>query len=393
MPRRYRRIRRLRGGFLLNGKPNVSLSRRMPTATDYMDSLAKKGAYAVGSLVGKRYPRASAWAYKATGMTPGDMLFSFYNKFKSNTGFVVPGLGVLKRPSTSSSYSKITNKGTGLTTTKYSCGIPTSIPKSLDKNAYKQQYVVSSAGENFPVDNISASSATTRGVGQYLHLDDTDLTTFANLLPANTDAKSDLATMYMASAKSIVTITSASNMNMSLRIYECVSKKDTNIATYRTPEDAWKNGIDQMVGTSDSNSYKNIGVYPSMSPFFRDYWHVDSYYDIELAAGSSHVHKSNYNINSYVPFSWFRNHGGSAVTSGLTRAYLFVLSTTPVHDSTSEAAIALGRGKVDINILTTYEFYGIPFTDEGLSYDLGSDVVTTAEIVTDSDFIETTVVN
>jgi len=393
MARRYSRSKmsRYRGGFLPVLYRGASTALKNPAVRDYMTGISYRAANAVSSYLPQKF---NSRVKKITGRTTASWIQGLAGKFMGKSAVIIPGIGVLKNPYSKSAYQKITNKGTGITTTNYVSGTTQQIPKSVEKNAYKQQYVVSSTGENFPLSNTGAASYTTRGVAQYVHMDDADLNAFATLLPSNTDAKSDLATMYMSSCKSVISMTSSTNMNVSVRIYECVSKKDTNIATYRTPEVAWQNGIDQTVGTSDTNSYKNIGVYPSMSPFFRDYWHVDGYYDVELAAGASHIHKSTYNINSYVPFSWFRNHGGSAATSGLTRAYLFVLSTTPIHDASNEDAIALGKGKVDINIVNTYEFYGIPFTDEGLSYDLGSDsIATTQELVTDSDFIETGVVN
>lgn len=316
-----------------------------------------------------------------------------FSRFSTSSGLVIPKIGVLTSPKIKSSYFKINNMGTGITRSKYTSGTSVPVPKSIYNNAYKQTFVLSDIDSNFTVPNTGTTSSTTRGVAQYGFLEVGDITTLVAQFPASATASSQLGSFYFGGTKSVLTVTSATNLNCSLRVYECVAKRDTNIAQYRTPVDAWSNGLDQTIGGSTTSTYSVLGMYPSSSPFFREYWHVENYFDIDLAAGGTHVHTSTYNVNSTYPNCLYANHGSTSTMNGLTRYYLFVLSGTPVHDSTNENNVQLGGAKVDVNIVQTYEYYSIPFTDEGLHTVVVGDTITTAEVLTDSSFTESGVIN
>lgn len=391
---KYSAMRRYRGGYVPGGRTFSSMPVRTGRTSmgnrPLSSRLVGAGVNAGNMYLNRKFPKAYKAFSSYAGMSPLDFAVMLYEKHKGNSGSSIPGMGVITSPSSRSAYFSIKNKGSGMTSSKYTTGKATSLPKSVDKNAYRVHYVLSNPAENF---NIQNPTSIQNGVAQYLTLTDTIMNTVSSLIPGGTLGTSDLASMYMSSIKSVITITSATNLNCKLRIYECVSKKDTNISKYRTPIDAWANGIDATTGGASATTYQSIGLYPSNSAFFRDYWHVDSYYDIELAAGASHQHKSTYNINTTIPFSWFKNHGGSAVTSGLTRAYLFVLSSSPVHDSSDEGLVRLGVSSVDINIVQTFEAYGIPNTDETLSLAIAGDNVVSERVITQSDIIESVVQN
>jgi len=304
--------------------------------------------------------------------------------------------GFMPIPGAKAGYARALNKGTGLSTTNYTFGKAINIPKGVRTNGYKCNYIVSNVDENF---NIENPSTVFKGVKQYITANDATLQALITAIGSdatiiNVSTSDETANMYLSNISSEITITSATNLNCSLRIYECVAKRDTNIANYRTPIDAWKNGIDKAEGSQDDTFYQAIGIYPSNSPFFRDYWIVDAYYDVPLGAGKTHIHKSTYNTNMTIPYSFILNHGGSAVLSGLTRAYLFVLSSSPIHDSTNESNVALGLANVDINIVQNYEYYAIPYSSQRFTFSLGSDAIANSpEVVADSDLSEVAVVN
>lgn len=384
--RKASKMTRYRGGFTPSFRRKAS-------------SFVKRAASVGGSLLMRRarsnprYRQAFSIADAIAGQPVESAISGLLKGHTTSSGVVLPKLGVLTSPRLKSSYFKITNNGTGITRTRYDSGSAKPVPKSIYTNAYKQTYVLSDGDSNFTVPNSGIMPNATRGVAQYGFLEILDLKNLIGAFPSSVTSKSPLGSFYFGNTKSVMSITSATNLNCSLRVYECVAKRDTNISYYRTPIDAWSRGIDETVGSSTSTTYTSIGVYPSTSPIFREFWHVENYFDIDLAAGGTHIHTSTYHVNSTIPNCLVSEHGDTSAMAGVTRYYLFVLSGTPVHDSANENNVALGSVKVDVNIVQTYEYYSIPFTDEGLVTSLSSDLITTGEVVTDSDFIETQIIN
>lgn len=377
-----RKITKYRGGFI-------------PGAGRYVRTAASVAAPVMikKARTSAKYGKYVSLMDRLAGRPVEKLVNSFLTGKATPSGFILPKLGVITTPGQKSRYSKVTNKGTGITRSKYVSGMAKPIPKDLYNVAYKQTYVLSNGDANFTVPNTGSTSSTTRGIASYGFLSAGYVDTLVAQFPASTTAKSQLGSFYFGSTKSILTVTSATNINCTLRVYECVARRDTNISTYNNPVSAWQNGIDQTIGGSTTSTYSLLGVYPSSSPFFREYWHVENYFDIDLAAGGTHIHTSTYNVNTVYPNCLYANHGSTSTMAGLTRYYLFVLSGTPVHDSTNENNVSLGGAKVDVNIVQTHEYYSMPFTDEGLHTNIAGDAITTAEVIADADLTEVGILN
>lgn len=381
--RRYRKYLGIRGGLRMPLVKNT-------TKQFIVDKAIPAGVTYAGAQARQRFPKATQFADRMFGTPFEQALLRFIADNKSKTGTTIPGVGVITTPSSKSFYAKVTNKGTGLTRSTYTVGRSLNVPRSVVNVGYKCNRVIFDTDSNF---SISNSNGNNRGVYEFVSLTAGYLSSFQTQFPSSVHALTPLAKLYMSNTKSIVSITSATNINVSLRIYELVSKIDTNVANYKTPVSAWSTGLDEKVGSATTSSYTLIGMYPSMSDYLREYWHIDAYYDVELPAGQSHVHTSTYNVNKMIPACRWSNHGTTSTIAGVTRAYLFVLSTTPVHDATTETNVSLGVGKVDINITQNFEFWAVPESDSQLSWLITGDAITTAEVVSDSDLTETGLVN
>lgn len=300
-----------------------------------------------------------------------------------------PGVGVVLSGKFKTPFKRVVNRGTGITKTSHSVG-GYRVPNYVKSFGQKQTYVRSNSGDNFTISNTSSLQ---NGVAEAPAFRSGFLQTMVSALPTGQNDKGPTGTVYLGKMSSKLLITSASNINCHLRIYECVCKHDTDNVNYRTPIQAWSAGLDQGLGTVGVNDYLSIGVYPSHSVFFREYYHVESVHDIELAAGGSHIHESNYNISSFMNTCRFQNHSSTANIAGLTRYRLMVLSSTPIHDSVTEDNVALGLVTIDVTNQETYEWFGLPSSENQMVLDLSSDAITTAEAVADADYIEVPVVN
>lgn len=381
--RRYRKYIGMRGGYKMplikNTAKQVLYEKAIPAVVTY-----------AGVETRKRFPRATQFADKMFGNPFEQVLLQYLADNRSKTGSTIPGVGVITTPFSKSFYAKATNKGTGITRSTYTVGKSRGIPRNVANLGYKCNRVVSDTGSNFSLSNPDGN---TRGITEFVSLTAGVMAIYQIQFPSSLHVLTPLAKLYMANMKSVITVTSATNINVSLRVYEMVSKIDTNDANYRTPVSAWSTGLDEKVGLSVPSTYSLIGIYPSMSDYLREYWHIDAYYDIELPAGQSHIHTSTYNINKVFPACRWANRASTSTIAGLTRSYLFVLSTTPVHDSVVETNVSLGVGKVDINITQNSEFWAVPASDSQLSWTVTGDAVTTAEVVSDADLSETGLVN
>lgn len=344
-----------------------------------------------------KYPNATPYMRMVErNILGGKKLDSFVadalSKGMGQSGVTLPGMGVIAAARTAYG-GTTTNKGSGITKTTYEFGEKRKVPDSIKDNNPRFVWLASGADYNFSIAN---PTAVTQGTGVQTFYTSGTMSVLRAYLDQDTSAIPDGGSdkIYLKDCNSKVTITSASNLNQTLRIYECIAKRDILNTVYNNPEVAWSTGIDNLKSNQnpDGASFRLLGLFPGNSPAFRTYWHVDKYYDIELKAGATHIHESLYNINDAIQNDvWLQNNSGTAL-AGLTRAYLFVLNTSPIHDSATETNVAMGIGKVDINIQQQYEYHAMRGTRSYLNWTIAQDAITNAEVVTDG-FVESPVVN
>lgn len=338
---------------------------------------------------------------KASELPMGGAAFdAIFGDAKGEHNLILPGLGTIPWKVTRSvGPQKIANKGSGLTRSTYTAGrnkmsswvkegqkyIYNSI---LDVNAFNLKTTV-------PYNGVTSSSMLVNG-----ELVSASLKMFGGSGATTTPSSSSYLSMegrtgdiYLKEAKRILKITSATNLNCSLRVYELVARKDALSSQFTNPVTAWADGVDAAFGVNSSVDYKAPGIYPGHSKYFRVYWAIDKVIDIQLAAGASHEHVSTYNLNYLMPNCTIALDASANVYAGVTRAYLFVLSSTPVHDSVTEANVNLGIASVDIYISQTLEYYGKAGKSTVINFEFSQDAVTTGNVIADADIGEEAIVN
>lgn len=288
----------------------------------------------------------------------------------------------------------ITNTGTSLSRSRYSYGKPSQNAYTVDFKKRAQKNIISNAfthrmvcaeGEQVvhsrpfacTTFNMLSQGGATNLEGDWRRISNQAAwqgsgtensntnTIYISTFPNSTQGK------LLASSTSVTTrITSSSDLNQVVEIYELVSKcdmmaTDTNmyVADYLQylPAQSFQNGIDSLLNSGIGSSYVTMDMKPGYSQQFRDLWAIDKKYTISLPAGASHVHVSKYQFDTYLSNFMIQR---TAWMGGLTRALMFVLKPTPVHgtfEGQPTTNLTTGEGAIDI----VYQSYSVGYTAIG----------------------------
>lgn len=360
-------------------------------------SLAKSAAMAAGAWAVNRYgPRVKVNATRALDKFVGKVLNG--NSPVNNSPMIIPGVGVL--PSYKTNYGKITSTGTGISKSsfEYVCGTPNEEWISQGQKYIQRVMETASCIKML-------STAPLNDVKQYVYTPTTFYSGVIQGLMFAGDSGTTSTTsgylravgngcdVYLHSHSANIRITSSTNINFMLRIYDLSAKITSKQTNAVTPIASWQNGIDLMFGNNSATTHLNDGVYPGHSKYFRDTWNVDKMTDVTFAAGGSHIHTIERKIQKVYPQWLLTQNDSGQIQAGLTYATMFVLIPTPVHDITFEDQVSIGVGSCDIVISHTLEFYGKVAKYPVFNNTSATGTVTTQEVVADTDFVETAVVN
>lgn len=393
MRRKYNSITRLRGGYKA---PRPSVNVNVKTGNQLPPIVS--GALDTYGKVSKVYSRLPLKYRKMLKKTMMDIVGNVARGRSPMEGVLpIPGSGVLVGKSI---YQTITNRGTGLTYTN------TKIGKYRPNTLWVregQKYVFRRMNGNscFKIKNGSGFS---NGLKGYNYLTREWIATCVGHYYTGTGSTSDrtqdsylsqtaiTGDMYIHSCKSTVRITSSTNLNVNLRIYDLTAKYETSNSNVTDPQNAIQYGLDAAYGTNNAQFAGMEGIYPSHSKYFRDVWAVNKYTDISLPAGASHIHTVTRDIHHVFPL-WKQSliTDQEHLYSGITGSFYFVLTPTPVHDQTNEDNVGLGVCSVDVVITTTVETYGKTAASAVLNSENIEDLVTTQEIIADTSISEDTI--
>lgn len=343
--------------------------------------------------------------------SPKDVLKEVVDKSKEYMG-IPKKINDVRNDKDKAPYKRVVNKGTGITRTIHKSGKSQPLPKKLKSVGISYKTVIADQAEDYftistdPAANGLANTfiGTINGIGNQIYLTAGDLK--AGLDDLNSHVSYEYLTdlnsnFYIRDFTSTTRITSASNANCTLRIYELVARRNVPYVYASTPLEAWKYGIDIHGGVVSAGTTANTqpdggtlyqrGIYPSHSKVFKHFWKVEAYYDVNLPAGATHIHTTEVNIHQEIPNFLFL-HGQVGAThafGGLTRARLYVLTGSPIHDQTSEGNVSMGIVKVDMVSENTTQYYGIPLRNRYINVSNKPDTITTGEILGDTSLGET----
>lgn len=180
------------------------------------------------------------------------------------------------------------------------------------------------------------------------------------LPPATSSTNEGPKQLVVKSVEKVYTMTNNTNATMELDIYDIVLKKDVpksqlvlSNGIYYTllgdPWTYWKQGTlatEGQASTFTPTPAELLGVLPSDSPFFKDYFKVLQKKTVHLPLGSGHRHTVNLTPNWLVKESEMT----SSVYNGLaghTMYCMFVVRGFPVTD-TSGALITTSAGNIAV---------------------------------------------
>lgn len=190
----------------------------------------------------------------------------------------------------------------------------------------------------------SASLYSAGGLG-FVGTGSADINTSSSVLAGGIVLGRGFRKLYLTKTEVKITITSRSEANINLTMRDLICKHDlVTTSGNTTPIASWSAGLDELIGGA-STDYNDPFNKPTLSPNFNDYWVVTDTREIALKAGASHTHSITYHTNCAVPSTRIQSTG---FLQEITRALLFTVVGTPVHDAVNTNDVGLSPAGVDI---------------------------------------------
>lgn len=160
--------------------------------------------------------------------------------------------------------------------------------------------------------------------------------------------------MLIRSIEQEIMISNASSTNTFLKIYECTARNDffSNTAATGTYTDPIWTGrgslqaglIDVSGSTAIDADY--LGMTPFQSKLFTQLWNVNKIFHVELGAGRSHKHQTNFAVNKMMHEE---RTSRNSIVEYVTRCVLIVAYGSPVNSTADR--LAVGTSKVSLNVV------------------------------------------
>lgn len=148
--------------------------------------------------------------------------------------------------------------------------------------------------------------------------------------------------VFLRSIEQEYMISNASSANVFVKIYECTARNDFNLTTTSSvlgvainqPSGAFDQGVyDVNTGMSSLT----LGVTPFQSSLFTQNWIVDKIYHVELGAGRTHKHLSQFSPNTIIHES---RSSRNVNLEKVTRGVMILAYGSPINDTTSSSAVS-----------------------------------------------------
>lgn len=176
-------------------------------------------------------------------------------------------------------------------------------------------------------------------------------TTLAGNLPTGLGTINNVAKIIFGDTMSRTTFTNQDIATCYVRIYEIEPR--FHMQTINAPVNAWNTGLQDQ--TQTAATYQDVYELPFSSEKFTLFHNVKKIFQFELQQGQSHSHQSMYHINKGV-------HGqivnAYQLIRDVTKYQMFVVSGTPLNDSTTLTNVSTSSIAIDIvnSYKTSYTF-------------------------------------
>jgi len=243
--------------------------------------------------------------------------------------------------------TRITPRGTGSTFSSYGTRARKMTFRRRVANMSPEQYKLNTQGIRVTCPYSKQGSLQTYAFTY------ADLDTTSNNVPGYNDTTKVL----MKGMKKTVHMTNMAKSNVFIDIVEFTYRRTTTANFGHL----WNAGLADQVAGVDSATY---GVTPFMSTALTQFIKINKIFTIELGAGRSHRHVSNYRMNkefSRQQLAETATAGGNAYMAGWTKGCVYILRGEPLNDQTTKTTVVPSSCAVDFVITEELRmYYGNP---------------------------------
>lgn len=348
-----RRLLRTRGGFM-SPRPRTNFG----PATERVFQNMKRAAYNYGK------PLLEQGVATASGILLNKAYSAVKDFTKSSSVSVEVVVPKNLLPSKNTSAPTVYGAYGNITRTKYREGsyyIPSYIKSQakLVRHSYETRGILLVGGAQATFDDQICDGADLKSIADTLFLFDTAPVGAATAMP-----------VYIQRADVETRISNSSNSSATIDLYEIVPRRDVpanGVTNVTVPISAWNTGLaTQAPYNGMALTSITTGQYysdPRDSQLFTSFYLIKKKFSVELPAGASHVHKSQYNINTMMPRAIVNNTNFSATNSqivGFTKNIMYVLRGTPAFESATPTTVSTAPTGVDVVMSVKITAYSIP---------------------------------
>jgi hypothetical protein len=159
-------------------------------------------------------------------------------------------------------------------------------------------------------------------------------------LDSHTDVNTD-EKFVLIKAESELMMTNNSPTNAIVRIYELYTRRDIEaVGDAEAPIALWSQGL-----VAQGINYHALSARPFDSNLFCETYLVTKVFNVELAPGKTHIHKSTYYYNRMIENTLIQKSLGGV--RGLTRNILITAKGTPISEVETPGQITTSQVKID----------------------------------------------
>jgi len=238
-------------------------------------------------------------------------------------------------------HSAIQNAGGVITRSKYVSANPMSLSAKIRSKASMPTFLVQNAPSQF---NALCGF---QGVYWQALQNRVQLTEYYNQLPVPVPVGNATRALYLDYTTADIHFTNASNASCTVDLYDIVCKQDNDLTS---PLTAWANGI-AMETNGLANNYEILGVLPTMSQQFNEFFKIVKVTHVNLAAGASHRHNIMLKYRKQIREQRVKENVNYA---GISYFTMLVVRGVPISDKTgSDPAIReVSSAPIGIDVVT-----------------------------------------
>lgn len=160
--------------------------------------------------------------------------------------------------------------------------------------------------------------------------------------------------LFLKSVHAEMMIKNQTNSGARIKIFDVMSKVDTN-ATTTSPATAWTLGFADAAGGGAAADYTVVGKLPFTNERFKEFFTILNTTNVTLSAGATHTHTVDYAPNRM--FS--KEHSNAIAGSGIANVTVYtfmVFYGTPINAVDTQAEVTTASISLDVVSMEEYKY-------------------------------------